>query len=474
MPPGDGMLTIIHDPEDDPQITRDALAAHNPEHRQITVHPTAGTESAIVLGADVLAALGCSITQHTTRRQHLGTALHAFAAAAAWLLVDGIEVVIVPRAHLLSPPARHWLSRLATTAHLRVVAVWHGPAPQHWAEAFRHPQHLVRETEDLNGVLAGARPRPPVAHSVGEPMPEALPTLAELPHSGMARFRAEAYRTLDATQFAALDAHYRYGLHAACQWLGGHELYHTLVRTLAPAATQRRPDEPVCLARALGRGRPVPLRWSDTAGLQAFLSGLAVTSPVPAALIARVRGAQAGMLLHGVLLQVPLDLASAHGPGLTGIRVTEQITQRIRRALPNPRFAAAVAVAALTGARPSDVALNAVAPLPRHSSDLVTELGGWSASKAVYRVPLAAEPLLRAAAIFCALTRDPSPGSLFAALHPDEVNAAAAATGLSLGRPWSAGEPSHAWHAASAAWLVGEPLHRTGPGTNDPLPVAVS
>lgn len=157
--PGAGVLTIVHDPEDDSAIVHGALTAHDRELRQVTIHPTVGTTAARILALDILTALGAHITADAVKREHLSTPERAFSAAAAWLTAYEIDVVIVVRAHLLSPGARHGLSRLATDAAVRVVALWHGRRPGDWAETFGHAPSMTREIEEVEAALAGARPR---------------------------------------------------------------------------------------------------------------------------------------------------------------------------------------------------------------------------------------------------------------------------------------------------------------------------
>ena len=161
--PGAGILSIVCDPEDEAQLTHQALTAHDPGRRQITVHPTAGTSAAAVLALDILAALGATITAETAKREHLSGADKAFAAAAAWIAAFEIDVVIVLRTHTLSPTARGCLGRLATDAQVRVVAVWHGRRPVSFAGAFAHPAAMTREIEGLDAVLAASAPTLPTA-----------------------------------------------------------------------------------------------------------------------------------------------------------------------------------------------------------------------------------------------------------------------------------------------------------------------
>jgi len=451
--PGAGLITVIHDPVDDPEITHTALAAHDVRRGQIVVHPTVGARTPSFLAADILTALGARIGQDTAGAQHLGTPDAIFAAAAAWLLADGVDLVIVLRAHRLTEHSRHWLEKLAVAAQLRVIAVWHDRRPLSWAEAFGAAPYMIHETDDLNAAFIGAHLRP----VPGPELPaEHLPNLAAMPRTGLACFRAQARRELTSAQFAAVDAHYRHGLEHACAWLGAahHHQYH------GPpgAAASAHPDR----GSAGDRVRH-PIPWPDPIGLQGFLTRLSGTALTPSATIARVRGAQAGMLLHGVALQVPAALADETGPGLTGTCVTTQVAATIRRRLAHPRLAAAVTLTAVTGRSAQDLTGHEI-PLPSaYLSDLINAGTGYR-GRAYYAIPPPARPMIDAAVHFSEL-RHNDEGHLLAGLDAEQVRRAARSVGIVAALDESAGmqpQPRRLpWHTLAAAWIVGGALdHR--------------
>jgi hypothetical protein len=463
--PGAGVVTIIHDPDDDPEITRAALAAHDPRRGQIVVHPTVGTNSAAMLAADILTALGCHIDEDTDRAQHLGTPEARFAAVAAWLAADGIDLVVVVRAHRLTQASLRWLAVLAHAAQLRIVAIWHDRRPPDWAQAFGSPGGIFRETCDLDAALAGAQMRPTLPPTLSA---DGLPALAAMPVSGLARFRAEAHQTLTPPQFAAVDLHYRYGLQRACVWLTTQGRCQPILEALgadrsqaAPNVTTSSRSATACLGRARGRQPRVPAPRPDQVGLQAFLTLLSGSSLTPSATVARLRGAQAGLLLHGVLLQVPAELARACGPGLTGPCVTEQLAGTIRQRLAHPRLAAALAIAAIAGRPAASITQRPIPLPPGHHGNLIEIATGGS--RAVYSVPGPAQPLIDAAAHYCRLRPRDEP-HLLAGVSAAQVQRAAEAVGVVLP---SSTDCDHRdpWHAMSAAWIVGDPVHRTGTTT---------
>lgn len=448
--PGQGVITIIHDPVDDPEITHAALAAHDARRGQIVVHPTVGPRAAGILAADILTALGCHIIESTARRQHLGSPDAMFAAAASWLLADGIDLVIVLRAHRLTDLSRRWLGKLASAARLRVIAIWHDRRPPSWEEAFGIAAGMLHEIDDLEAALIGAHLRPAAEPELTA---DKLPELAAMPVAGLAGFRAEAYRALTAAQFAAVDAHYQYGLDHASAWLASHRRYRAVLNsapTGAAAYGHPRPSAP------LAAGHPFPTPWPDPIGLQEFLTRLSGSALTPSATIARVRGAQAGMLLHGVALQVPAALAVEVGPGLTGTCVTEQTAAAIRRELAHPRLAAAVALTAVTG-QPAEDVMGRPIPIPsEHRSDLISAGTGYGESP-YYGILAPAQPLIDAAIHFSKL-RHNDEGHLLAGFNAAEVRSAAKSVGVRLQAARAPLARRYPWHTLSAAWIVGEPI----------------
>ena len=86
--------------------------------------------------------------------------------------------------------------------------------------------------------------------------------------------------------------------------------------------------------------------------MQLFLTWLVHDSPSRHHTLARLRGAQAGFRLHGLMLNIPpsqrlLDVLS--GPGLNAPLVTAQTAGRIRAGVAHPVIAAGIAAVLVTG-----------------------------------------------------------------------------------------------------------------------------
>jgi hypothetical protein len=124
-------------------------------------------------------------------------------------------------------------------------------------------------------------------------------------HPHIRNYRSKAFSQLGPAGFARTDAVYRHGRDAACYWLST---------------------------------RPEPGAAAVTCqSVQLFLTWLVHDSPSRHHTLARLRGAQAGFRLHGLMLNLPpsqrlLDVLS--GPGLNAPLVTAQTAGRIRAGSP--------------------------------------------------------------------------------------------------------------------------------------------
>lgn len=187
------------------------------------------------------------------------------------------------------------------------------------------------------------------------------------------------------------------------------------------------------------------------------MSGLSATAPTPAAMLARIRGAQAGMLAHGVALQVPPDLARAVGPGLTSTCLTDEAAAQIRQHVAHPPLAAALAISVFTGLSPEKVTAWRV-PVPiQERADQVAVPTHGRPSPAIYTVPAPAQPIIDAAISYGRLRPSGRP-----LLHDGPVPAAHlhyAAASASIRLPGPEHDQRAPWHTLAAAWIVGEPLH---------------
>lgn len=489
---GAGRLTFLVDRSDDPEVVSEALIGHDPNRRQITVHPTVGTQSVVQLASDILRAAG--INNRDLGEHRLGSAKAAFAAAASWLAVDDIEVVIVLRAHLLNRAALPHLAALAGTAQLRMVLVWHAKPPRSWVSLVPdHSPQLITETDNITHVLATPRtdsgPNTPALAAPPQYVPY-LEQLPQLPEAGVAHFLADAWRTLTAAQFAAVEVEYRIGRTEACRWLAGNDLYRAAVAPTAadgngllPAALSESEIPTalallrttytgrelatlttglLCLGRPSQRTGLLPIRFSDVTGLQTFLSDTASSAPTPRHAIARIRGVQAGLLLHGLLLQTPTGLSEAAGPGLSTTPFTPHMAQHIRRTVPHPTTAAALTMTTFTGCTLGVLKDTPANPDPQHPNAILLR-ARWPARRSAWAIPATARPILAAARTFTRLT-DGTTRPLLAGVNAKLLQAAAAAAELPLpnGADTEPGPPP--WHALTTAWWVGDPLH--GPGAS--------
>lgn len=165
-----------------------------------------------------------------------------------------------------------------------------------------------------------------------------------MPRSGVAAFRADCWRRQNATDFAHTDGQYRAGYAAARTWL---------------ARTQ--PPQPEVTAPVGGPVAPTPWNLQEMEALRLFLARLTVSSPSPQHTVARVCGAQAGFLARSVLLNVPDDLTSCAGPGITTVPLTARVVHTITVRLPNPLRAAAVASLMFTGTDKSLLSMTQIA-----------------------------------------------------------------------------------------------------------------
>ncbi|WP_410595481.1 hypothetical protein [Amycolatopsis sp. lyj-23] len=505
-------VAVLADPGDDVAVTKALLDWHCPAAGRVTVHPTPFSAAPNTLAHDVLAALGRPVTRLSA--EQISGAIPAWQAVAAWVGAEEITQVVVLRAHTLSAAGWARLLELRERTGIALVMVWHAPALHApWGE------HLAgvpyRETDDVGEICAvtAPAPLPPgqdddlVDGGDGEPgdrlggedgrAPDAPSwDLPPLPGGDVASFRAEAFRQLPIQQFLQVDAAYQRGMAAACRWLSGHpeqnrvlhemgELDHYLRRLFPdsvaadPAAAgaalleSRYPEHELrTLAAGLlcvGRGRDAhkfPSRFADEVGLQVFLGGLVAGAMSRRYAIALLRGAQAGAMLHGLLLALPSTLTRRGGPGLGAVPFGYESADRIRARIASPVHAAALATALFTGCHPTDLAAQVTIEALAEDAGLfaVPGPGGRDGIRtAVFVVPDPARPLLAAARTFLRLRGTPPHRKL---LYPgigkdgEILTASAEAAGLPL--PVSDEGLSQCWTAATTAWWIGTHLHHPG------------
>lgn len=385
--PPRGRVDLLLDPDDHVEITRGLLARNDPGRGLLVVHPTVGTRC---LAYDLITAMGGPTGSIADDR--LGVAVRAGDAAVVWALTDRVTHIVVLRAHLLDAGLWSELKRLVAAIGADLLLVHHGapPSERWWAEVDDLKPRIFRRLPEAVAAYAADRaPRHPPA---GTPRCHDPRLPDDLPTSPFLHWRADLFRD-HPDDFARVDTTYGQGLDLACSWLA---------------------DRTALLESP---------RWAEQ--LQAWLTRHLADSPAAGHAIAWLRGVQAGFLLHGWWLHLPVP-GSLGGPGLTSVPVTHETANRIRAGTANPVLAAGVALSLITGLGPRALAGLTVEGLSR-SADLVrldfrmpdplrpnvvrrglteyrTDTLPERAGTAVFHVPLPVRPLLQAAHHF--LLRD--------------------------------------------------------------------
>lgn len=224
-----------------------------------------------------------------------------------------------------------------------------------------------------------------------------------IPDSDVPTFRADAYRSLTSEEFARLDAVYAEGIDATCRWLTArtgrpcrHATHSAAGHNAADYLWDQYLQAPPGLPEAGNTGEQ-----REILGLYRFLGELVCGSPGRGHTIARLRGAQAGFLLHGMRLDLPADLNYSVGPGLTTERIDDELLERIRAHTPNPVDAAALAMVLCTGATMVELRSVPCTAITRGALVFTGPIGyGQAADVYVWVVPPPVWELLHAARIY--------------------------------------------------------------------------
>ncbi|WFB11391.1 hypothetical protein LRS74_33460 [Streptomyces sp. LX-29] len=454
-------MRLLLDGDDDRAVHRAAYQWADPGRGRITVDPTPHTTSPAYLALDVLRAMGRD-TFARPEAERMSTD-PAWRAVTCWTLATDPHEVIVLRAHRLTVERLRRLAawRADTGIHLTLLAHTPEQADEQRLREHLTAAHLV-DVATVRGTAAvlGAIGPAAVGRRIG-PSPQdhahALPTV---PRSGVAAFRADCWRRQNATDFAHTDAQYRAGYAAARTWLA---------HTLQPQPPPGEATEP-----AGGPADPTPFSLQETEALRLFLARLTVSSPSPQHTVARVRGAQAGFLTRSLLLNVPDDLTSRAGPGITTVPLTPRTVHTITVRLPNPLRAAAIAALLFTGTDTSLLSMTQVASVEKAHATVAIDrdsrinIGEPPGPRHLYAVPPRARPLLHAAVEFRRRTpRTADNHGLFANCFgtTPRLEALIADAGLpipALAHPDSGDD----WHTAARCWHLNTPA----PPAPDVLP----
>jgi len=492
-------LIVVMDRADDVAVTRAALARNRPAHGFLTIHPTPGANTQTALAHDILAALGKPVRSFA--EEGLGRESAAWRAAAAWIEGERITQIAALRAHLFTPPRWRRLAELPEATGAVVFAFCHTrhlPVPA-LTGLDGHRYQIVESFGQAVDLVAGYLAARPVSEAEAAPYDpgEAIETV---PACAMPHFRAEARRDLPAAQFALVDAQYTIGREAACAWICSEPQYlEQLPGPAVPPAVfpphlsperveaglgfldsqfeisreelEQVRDALLCIGRPV-RGAPASVfAWKQVTGLRAFLAGVVADCANAPAAIARGRGAEAGFLLHGLHLALPAWLPRLLGPGIATVPLTARVLDLLRTRIADPRRAAAVASAALTGLGPAEVARTAAtddatrlqlrASIPRTA---------WSSEEIDlhYAIPPAARGIFRAARIMRERTRTRSTDWPDRLLGVDgrDLPELAERCGIdlpALRRASSGSAEGRAsrvpWHLRAECWWIGEPIH---------------
>ncbi|WP_053763689.1 hypothetical protein [Streptomyces sp. AS58] len=325
-----GPVTLVCDPEDNMAWPHSALAASHPATGRIAVDTVPG--SSAWMARDILRAL--DVTGHrATLSRRLATE-PAWRAVTCWTGILAIRQLAILRAHPPTAPRVRRLARLREGTGISLILFAHC-ATEHAARRL----HTLLKSNGLNPDLPS--PAPLLARPVRQPFPASVPRRAAPPPDRFPQlpapatlsacsftcFRAEAHRLLDTDGFARIDAQYLAGLYAARTHC---------VRSPNPARQQE---------------------------VEFFLARLTATSPSRPHTLARLRGAQAGFLNCGLLLQTPPVPDSASGPGLTTRPVTEYVLHHVSRGIAHPAQLAAILALLFTGTHPDALYSTAISGL---------------------------------------------------------------------------------------------------------------
>ncbi|NEB39526.1 hypothetical protein [Streptomyces sp. SID14515] len=362
-----------------------------------------------------------------------------------------IHQVTILRAHLLTLERAQQLAALRL--HTGIQLVLH--ANPSGDRAHQALLSLLTSADLHTGLHSEEELRAAITHHgapatrVKQAGPDHHHTFPNLPTTPMTGFRADLRRRLLPEDQHQADGQYRAALQAAAHWL-----------TQRPHSNRPHPPD---------LGTP----WNDIPSLQYFLSRLTHNSPTPQHTLIRIRGAQAGFLRNGLLLDVPEDLDAAGGPGITTRPCTPKTVQHLSVIL-GPTQAAGLATLLFTGAHPDLVASATVDSVTANASRIHLPAHGHihghptgqspsddePRSTTVYAVPPRARPLLHAALLFRQREQAPAHFRLFSNTFGHRLTALTEDLALpipTLVHP----HPAPDWHQQARCWHIAAPLRTT-------------
>ncbi|MGW0827191.1 hypothetical protein [Streptomyces sp. NPDC002845] len=447
-------MRLLLDGEDASAVHRAACQWADAARGRITADPTPHTTSPAYLALDVLRAMGrLGFSREGAERMSTDP---AWRAVTCWSLAADVREVIVLRAHRLTVERLRRLAAWRAETGIRLALLAHAPQ---LADIRRLTEHLaaarltdVVHVKGTAAILGAIGPAAADRRTGPPPLDHAHPFPA-VPRASVAAFRAQCWRRQNGADFARTDGQYRAGYGAARTWLA---------RTLPPN------PPPASSSEDTGhRAEPTAFSLHEIEALRLFLSRLTVSSPSLEHTVARVRGAQAGLLTRSVLLNVPDDLTRRAGPGITTVPLTPRTVHTITTHLPNPLRAAAIAALLFTGTAAPLLAMTQIAGVgvgdqATHITidrDARINIGVPPTPRHLYAVPHRARPLLAAALEFRRRTpRTAAAHGLFANCFgtTPRFEALIADAGLpvpALNHPHTDDD----WHTAARGWHLHTP-----------------
>lgn len=449
-------VTVLLDRDDDHAVVKAAQQRSDPARGRITADLTPYTRSPAYLALDLLRAM--DRTGFARRGAERMAADPAWRAVTSWSLATGLREAIVLRANLLTPERLDRLASWRAATGIRLLLIAH--TPRKTDEQRLHKQLADAGLTDpmtLRGPNALLEAIGPAFTSprLGLPPSDHTHQLPTLPRSGIASFRADCWRRQNTTDFAHTDGQYRAGYAAARTWLARH----------MPLSANQPPD-----TQEHDIAQPTAWNTYEIETLRLFLARLTVLSPSPQHTLARVRGAQAGLLSCAVLLEVPDDLSAHGGPGITTVPFTARVEHALNARLPNPSRAAAMAALLFTGTPISLLSMTQIESVHAQGAVLAidrdsrTNIGEPPGPRHMYAVPPRARPLIRAAQDFRRRTPHTAEHySLFAncfnTFRLDNLSADVGFPIPAVTHPGTAPD----WHTAARCWHLNSPLPETPP-----------
>ncbi|MFD0733201.1 hypothetical protein [Planotetraspora mira] len=515
-------MTILLDPHDDYHLTHAILAAHDPVRGVLIVHPTVGHKHFSALAQDILVALGKSPTVVLHGRSAAAAAWHS---ATAWVIAAKIRRLVVLRTHLLTAAVVARLTHLAAESGAALTLVWHASPPANWSDLIpqatlrRLEQGRSLEDALAPGPESEAAPCAAPAMECSAIVPDwkrrdldllMNQPLPRVPRSGLLRFRADARRELSRENFAWVDLLYASAMDSACRFLSAHPAFRSAGSHVGPSsgtpmnamvgqslevpdqgersgtdnaetrargghavpgspATRTRSGEPVdaddeehTIGLLPATASDLPRSWPDQGAVVSFILALIAEASSDEHTIALLRGAQAGLLLHGVHLHLPPDVDKAGGLETRQTRLTPETAAQIRTHVSDPAAAGALAAYLSTGLTAWELSLAQAADLAPDGSALRQR----GETTIYYPIPACGRDLLVAARTLITVQGGGSDTRFLAAgIGPRArtLKFNAQWSDIHLDQPLPV-EPGMGWHLQARCFWVAEPTHPRRPG----------